>query len=207
MARSPRRFLSGAKIEIPDVRYKADMDLHDRFQNFSSELLRLSLAGIAVTGVFLTILTADKTAPVFVATIASWPFIASVGVALVGFGASVATALAHRFLASDGMFHHLRAIKLLILTEQPNSNYHVDVFSERAQIRAAAEADEGIRNRKFNRSEWYLYWSAALLVIGAVALAVGFIILLSTQPRPTSTLDVKTQPAALDDQLAPARRL
>lgn len=43
---SEKSYLSCRIIKVDDVQYRADFDLHDRFQGFSAELLRLSLGGL-----------------------------------------------------------------------------------------------------------------------------------------------------------------
>lgn len=54
------RFLSQRTVEVPETCYQADLEVYDRFKDFSAELLRLSLAGPGVLGVFLTIMASDK---------------------------------------------------------------------------------------------------------------------------------------------------
>lgn len=97
--------LRSHKIEIPETRYKSDLELHDRFLAFSETLLRLALAGFAAVGFFIATLTdkGDLKAP-----LKTLNFIVPSSLAVVLLALSAALALGHRFLASDGMYHHLR---------------------------------------------------------------------------------------------------
>jgi hypothetical protein len=166
--------LSTRKIEIPEDRYKSDFELHDRFQNFSAELLKLALSGIAVFGVFLSVLAGkDTDAVVRTAMQASFFKWLSAG-ALSAFGMSVLLALCHRFLASDGMYHHLRAIKLLILLEKPDEKLNRDTSGEAEKILSKVIDDERLRNTKFKWSEFFLKLSAVSLAVGSFFLAGAF---------------------------------
>ncbi|MFN7944603.1 MAG: hypothetical protein U0Z53_04585 [Blastocatellia bacterium] len=171
-------FLRGVKIEIPDIRYKADLELHDRFQSFASEVMRLALAGIAAIGAFLTILASSGTTGSVKSAMQSKKFFSMVLIALITFSLSVICALLHRFLASDGMFHHMRAIKLLILKENPDANPHLKMDKLNVEIGKEVGRDEKRRTQKFEKSELCLWLSGVLLAIGAVALGIAFLMLL-----------------------------
>ncbi len=167
-------WLSKRKIEIPEDRYKSDLELHDRFQDFSAELLKLALSGIAVFGVFLSVLAGKDTFDEVRVAMQSSLFKGLSAGALLAFGTSVLLALWHRFLASDGMYHHFRAIKLLILLEKPGENPQYNDLANAAGIISEAENDESLRNSKFEKSELCLIWSAVFLIIGSFLLAGAF---------------------------------
>lgn len=154
------------------------MELHDRFQNFSAELLKLSLGGIAVVGFFLTAISGEK-AELFKGVIRSQAFLLSVVFSVVMFSVSIGAALIHRFLASDGMFYHLRAIKHLIVRE--NIDQHLDLLGKKdstTSLDMTAKAEEQLRNMKFLWSERFLMASGGALVMGAVSLGASFVVLL-----------------------------
>ncbi len=175
MTTSSQPLLSKVKVEVPDDRYKSDLDLHDRFQDFSAELLKLSLAGIAVFGLFLSLLRDKETADSICNAIKSDSFFLLSAGCLAFLGLSIACALIHRFLAADGMYHHLRAIKLLILLEKRSDNPMFPFVEKEAAIKAAVTHDEVIRTEKFTYSEYFLRASAAFLFVGAVFLAATFL--------------------------------
>lgn len=146
-----------AQVDIPEVRYRADMELHDRSQSYSAELLKLALAGIGVVGFLLVNIPKARSTPVFGDTLLTFLFSASV----VAFAISVAFALLHRFYASGANFHHLQAIKLLLLNDSSLD----------------AEVDRAIRIRttKFLQCHSFLKAAALLLLVGACLLSGAFI--------------------------------
>jgi len=100
-----------AQLDVPETRYRIDMDLHDRSQRFSSELLKLAMAGIAVVGFFVASIPEEYRKRVFDNSLLHLLLIGAV----VGFAAAVACALWHRFLAGGANFHHIQFIKLLMI--------------------------------------------------------------------------------------------
>src|SRR5919112_3769561 len=82
--------------ELKEDKYKAELQLVDRYQSFVAELLRLSLLGIAVFGFLYT-------RQIFQG-LGSWEYPAKIlaAASIVVFGISAALALAFRFLAAEG---------------------------------------------------------------------------------------------------------
>jgi hypothetical protein len=175
VSKTSNPLMSQVKIEVPEDRYKSDLELHDRFQDFSAELLKLELAGIAVFGIFLTLLGNKDTDQSIKNALHSCSFLWLSIFCLILLGVSVACALVHRFMASDGMYHHLRAIKLLILLEKRDVNPNFNFTNQEAQIKEDITADETNRNKKFKLSENFLKASAALLVAGTLFLGITFV--------------------------------
>ncbi|MFO0905303.1 MAG: hypothetical protein U0939_20010 [Pirellulales bacterium] len=189
---SEKSYLSCRIIKVDDVQYRADFDLHDRFQGFSAELLKLSLGGLAVVGFFLSTINSDKPTTFAAAAGSGWfsgCILASVGL----FAVATVLSLAHRFLASDGMFHHLRAIKYLTVLE--NLKNYPDLVEDKdaaCKLRIKAEKDESERNTKYQWSERFLYLSGAALAGAAVFLGLSFAILLgSAKPNATHIQEAK----------------
>ena len=141
------RFLT--LMEIDEVTYKADITLLDRYQAYSAELLRLSPAGLGAVGFFL----ANNMA-------GSQMVKLSLAISVITFGISAGGALAHRFHSSDGIFHHMRAVRLSRLSEPP-----------------AAEIEKQTKMMKniYAKSWTYLRVSCIALGIGALAAAAGAI--------------------------------
>ncbi len=131
--------------------------LHDRSQSFSGELLRLALAGIAVVGFLLVNIPKARSTPAFGDTLLTFLFSASV----VAFAISVAFALLHRFYASGANFHHLQAIKLLLLKDSSLD----DEVEKAIQTRTA----------KFLQCHSFLRIAALLLLVAACLLGGAFI--------------------------------
>lgn len=158
--RPPLSPLSGTAGQIPEDRYRHDLALHDRFQAFGAELLRISLLGLAAFGFILV--SKDKEIPAAIVLIQKSNILKiMISFSPVFFGISAACALYHRFLASDGMFHHIRAIKLIDL-----KNPELDKKIRREERR---------RNKKFKRAEKCLHYSAVALGAGAALLALSYV--------------------------------
>ena len=97
-----------AKIE--ESMYKSELDIFDRWQSFSVELLRLSLLGIAIFGFLYQQVFADfdpvKKPNVPIGLIKS---LSKVSVAL--FAASTVCALLYRYGSTEAMLHYLRGLR------------------------------------------------------------------------------------------------
>lgn len=151
-----------ARLVVPADRYKADLELHDRSQQFSGELLKLALAGIAVVGFLLAHFPKEQLDQTLKTGGFRWPLSASV----VAFALSVAFALLHRFYATGANFHHLQAIKLLMLDD--------------ASLEKQVEDNLRIRTAKFMVCHRFLQAAAWFLVFAAALLAAAFIRLMFT---------------------------
>jgi hypothetical protein len=141
--------------DIPSEGLKPDWDLLDRYQTFSAELLRMSLAGIAGIG-FLVIGKAG------LIRISGLPRLSMI-VALVTLGLSAGAALTHRYVSSDSMACHVRLLRMELRGTQG----------------AGVASEKAARNFRLKLSSVTLFVSALFLGIGASALAVSFILLLT----------------------------
>ncbi len=141
---------------MPEVRYKADLELHDRSQAFSSELLKLALGGIAVVGFLL----ANFPETQLQQSLKDMPVRALFSASVVAFALAAAAALLQRFYAAGALFHHLQAIKLLLLHD--------------ASTQSEVETNISIRTDKFLRAHSFLKGAAFLLVIAALLLSIAF---------------------------------
>jgi hypothetical protein len=152
--------------ELKEENYAADFRLLESYLGFSSELLRLALAGLAAIG-FLISLAIEKASRRFAGFLDEPTASNALIVSAVALGVAAALAVAHKYSAPDGMFHHLRALRIYASGDQ-----------ERAQ-----HADQ-IRNGRFRMSGWWLTGSAVSLVLGAAALITSFVAVLSQQVPP-----------------------
>jgi len=101
------------RVDVPEARYRADIDLHDRSIQFSAELVRMALGGMAVVGFLITQLPDRLSATVF----SSLGLKALLSASVIGFAGSAGFALLHRFFAGGAAFHHLQGITLLLLND------------------------------------------------------------------------------------------
>jgi hypothetical protein len=90
--KDPLRDPDKAFGDLEEREYRAELELVDRYQAFVAELLRLSLAGIAVFGFLYEYLISSTNVLANV--------LAAFGVLM--FGISAASALVFRFFASEG---------------------------------------------------------------------------------------------------------
>jgi hypothetical protein len=88
--------------QLAEDEYRAELELVDRYQSFVAELLRLSLAGIAVFG-FLYEYLLESRPPMTTNVLAAF------GVLM--FGISAASALVFRFFATEGARFYIEALR------------------------------------------------------------------------------------------------
>jgi hypothetical protein len=144
-------------VELAEPCYGVDLALYEDGLSLSKELLRLSLAGIAVVGFLLPLLPklrpyGDPAGGLFKLLLSS-----SVSV----FALSTAATLFQRYYASGAMFHHIKAMKLASL----------DAPSMVEQI----QEDLNLRNTKFTVAHRLLMTTFICLFAGAALLAAAFI--------------------------------
>ena len=144
------------QTKAPADFYRADFDLFDRGQKFSAELLRLSLAGIAVVGFFLTKILAN-----FPIHSASNTLKLSLSGAVLACVLSTLFSLLQMYFASGSMFHHIEALKLAQIENQTLSDALKNTLSA--------------REAKFNTTHRFLMASGIFLVIAACLLSFAFI--------------------------------
>jgi hypothetical protein len=153
------------EIKVEPDHYKADVELLDKYQAFSAELLRLSLAGMVVIGFLIEKIVAggrfstDDTA-------------ALIGFKICSFGSvillcvSAAASLLHRYFATDGVYYPVKAVRLRLLS------HSMKAMDSDIQTRL----DEAIKNRKaiYKLSGTFLLAAGVFLWAGIVLLAVAF---------------------------------
>ena len=144
------------QAKVPADLYQIDLELFDRGQKLSAELLRLSLAGIAVVGFSLT-----KILPNFSGHLASNTFKLCLSCAVLACVLSTLFSLLQAFFASGAMFHHIQAIKLT----QINGQALIDDALKEVSTRKA----------KHRSAHWLLIASSIFLLIAACLLGASLI--------------------------------
>jgi hypothetical protein len=137
-------------MQEPD--YKPDFEILDRYINFSSELLRLSLLGISGFGA-LVLFGKDKHAELLTYDVSVTLFIS-----VIFFTISAALALSHRFYATDSMSYHI------------------------SYLRKKNPAEKQGRNRRLKISEWLLITAEFAFGIGVLFFAAGIYYILFPDP-------------------------
>jgi hypothetical protein len=166
--RDPLDDPSSAFGKLDEDRYKAELDLVDRYQLFVAEMLRLSLGGLAIFGFIYEKMfsptSLNATAPF--ATQAKTA--AAVGVLLLGICA--ASALVFRYFATEGARYYIEALRFAPpsdATDVPRSSKSLQIRRKRVKICKISKA-----------------FSAVSLGLGGVLIAASFFLgLLSGAPK------------------------
>lgn len=95
--------------DVPEERYRADLELLDRHQAFSSEIIRLSLLGVAGVAFFIARMVSQQSSPpsfrdLFTGVLP--------GISSLLFLLAMAWALTPRYHSFDGFFDHIPSIRL-----------------------------------------------------------------------------------------------
>lgn len=155
-------------IEIGDKAFEHDLSVSSKYQAFSTELLRLSLLGIAALGFLLKEIVFNEKNSARITELSSKlssPFT----VCLSLLGLSALAALLHRYTGPDSIACHLSSL--------------------RRYKRAIGKNDENLwrkywkeirsRNKKLNQSKYLLLISGLSLFAGAIVMVGLFIYVLS----------------------------
>jgi hypothetical protein len=139
--------------------FKNELDLLDRYQAFSSEMLRVALLGLTALGALVFALFPSKLeqgkAQIQISLEAKWFLIASA----LFFGLSSAFSLLHRYCSVDSMANHLKALRLDMLKKN-------------------ASEPRKARNFMFWLSSCSLFLAASALALSGLAFVVAIAIVI-----------------------------
>ncbi len=154
--------------EIENPAFSHDLDLSDRYQNYSAEMLRLSLAGIAgigflIANVLVTSLPKAPNPPMprVALSVTAPVFSGFASASLLCLGVSSAASLAHRYFATDSLSCHIIALRM-ILRGRPDDKDEV-------------KKEKDLRDGRFDQSRWSLTVASSFLGLGAILLAMAFV--------------------------------
>ncbi|MFL6235525.1 MAG: hypothetical protein ACJ76N_20480 [Thermoanaerobaculia bacterium] len=174
MDRIPARSLSD--IELPEDLFKADFELTDRYQAFSTELVRLALLGIAGYGFLISeVLVKSGGGPSNLSCLADHSISLGLGVILLGL--SAALALAHRFFSTGCLARQIKILRTLKRTENPQWTEQ-----ERKIDQDLLKREREDQLRILHICNRVLMASVALLVGGATTVAYVFAAILLSMP-------------------------
>lgn len=163
----PKKTVSLAEIALEDGACRDDFNLTDRYQSFSSELVRVALLGIAVCGFLLkTVYFADKH-DAFLAALKTHGQLFQFGV--VCLAASAASALLHRYFSSDSMAFQVGYLRLRELRDKTSEGE-----KEYQDFNSRMAKEKRKYRWRLKICGWLLLLSTMLLGIGAVSLAFTF---------------------------------
>jgi hypothetical protein len=167
------KYLSG--IPLDEDHYKVDFTILDKYQLFSSELLRLSLLGLAIYGFFIgnvIIKTVDGNQYIFLRLFVSNKLIFILGA--VSLLLSALLALGHRYFSTDCMTHFVRRFRLRKrIDELAEAGVNTDdERDEITKLEKKAQSENSSFENDLWRCKWLLVFSCGILVIG-IALVIG----------------------------------
>lgn len=161
-----QKYLGG--LAVKEDCFKVDLAVLERYQSFSSELLRLALLGIAGYG-FLIANVAFKSMSgeaTFYTPFAQNKALLVVGAVLLGIAA--ASALGHRYFSTDCLTHFVRRIRM---------TQSLDVGPlppEAPAVRGVIEDEELSLESDIEKCKWMLIAAVLSLVGGVVCVAAAF---------------------------------
>jgi hypothetical protein len=112
----PMTHLDTAHVELEENQYKAEIELADRYQSFTAELLRLSLLGIAVFGflykeIFLNL---ESTANLLIPCGSIGTVKSFAGNSILSFGVCALFSLIFRYFSTESTRLYLEALRFQI---------------------------------------------------------------------------------------------
>jgi hypothetical protein len=153
--------LNLGQFEIDTERLSSDFEVLDKYLSFSSELLRLSLLGIAALAFLLKeMFTASQPDQInrYVAVISGSR---SMRVSIVFFAIAAASALAHRYYSSDSMACQIRYLRLKKAADSDKKN----------------DAIQKEKNSEKEKRDSLLVLGGVLLALSTISLGLGAIFL------------------------------
>jgi hypothetical protein len=161
--KDPLRDPDKAFDDLAEIKYRAELELVDRYQSFVAELLRLSLAGIAVVGfLFQYLISSNSPTTINVLAVLA-KVLAAFGVLM--FGISAAFALVFRFFAAEGARFYIEALRF------------TPANADGAQKQLARKRLD-IRDKKIRICRTSKAIAAGTLALGGVLEAAAFALLL-----------------------------
>lgn len=161
-------------IPIDEDNYKVDFLILEKYQNFSSEVLRLSLLGLTIYG-FLIVnvifkITDKQHNFVFVAPFNSYKIVLFLGaVALI---LTALSALSHRYFSTDCMTHFIRRFRLRQRLSELEKSGKMDE-PEFTKIEESIKVEELSFENDLTSCKWLLFASVSLLIIGILLITIG----------------------------------
>jgi hypothetical protein len=156
--RIPKEELPLGLMQLPDNTFEHDLAVSNRYQSFSTELLRLSLLGIAAIG-FLVSNVLSKDTPQ-----SNYPPKYLLFISLSCLGLSAACALLHGYVSADTIAQQLRVVRRGVRRAENDIQ--------------KAQEERGKMKKSIQREIRLTIASGIFLLLGALALASSFIVML-----------------------------
>lgn len=168
-----------SNIPISEDNYKVDFIILEKYQSFSSEILRLSLLGLTIYGFLITNVlfkvTDDGKKNIFIDPFSENKMLLFLGaITLI---ATALVALSHRYFSTDCMTHFIRGFRL----RQKLSEMEQKVINNRPELirlKEVISSEEISFEKDLRYCKWLLFASCFFLIAGIlliiIALACSF---------------------------------
>jgi hypothetical protein len=174
-----------SEVALDEKSYKADLEVTDRYQSFSAEVLRISLLTIGVFGFLLkeAILNKDSSGSYFEQFISAKVWFVSGMVAL---GCSAAFALTHRFVSSDCIAYQIRYLRLKRARDEAlKDEGGASEIAKQRNVEMQEEKERlAVRLKSGGRT---LLIAAVALALGVALIATRFSLTVFSTPKPPAS--------------------
>ncbi|MBE8726847.1 hypothetical protein [Flavobacterium hungaricum] len=164
-----------SEIPIQEDNYKVDFIILEKYQNFSSEILRLSLLGLTIYGflianVIVKISECEKLNN-FLGALSIYKSLLFAGAVFLILGAFFA--LGHRYFSTDCMTHFIRGFRLRQRLKELK-NQDKDEYSEIIRIKESIKNEEISFENDLNICKWFLLLAGFFLILGILLATIAF---------------------------------
>ncbi|MCC9019768.1 hypothetical protein [Flavobacterium lipolyticum] len=168
-----------SSIPINEDNYKVDFIILERYQSFSSEILRLSLLGLTIYGFLITNvifkITDCEKKYIFIKPFSAnklWLFLGAITLIL-----TALLTLGHRYFSTDCMTHFIRGFRLRQKISEIKSVKTKD-NKVLTKLKKSLKNEKLSFEKDLNRCKWLLLVSCLFLITGiliiTIALACSF---------------------------------
>lgn len=165
-----------SNIPIEEDNYKVDFIILEKYQNFSSEILRLSLLGLTIYGFLITNVifkVADGQKNIFIGLFSANKITLFVGALFLILAALFS--LGHRYSSTDCMTHFIRKFRLnkkLSKLESKENKADLELIRIK-KIRKIIKVENISFEKDLNYCKWFLLLAGSFLILGILLVTIA----------------------------------
>ncbi len=163
-----------SNIPIQEDNYKVDFIILEKYQSFSSEILRLSLLGLTIYGflVINVVLKTKDTSENFAMSVTSHKVVFMLGAISLLFAALLA--LGHRYFSTDCMTHFIRRFRLVQKLEDTKTGSEAkDHDTCNCNVENMIQHEELSFENDLRTCKWLLITSCIFFISGIFFIMAG----------------------------------
>lgn len=163
-----------SNIPIEENNYKVDFIILEKYQNFSSEILRLSLLGLTIYGFLITNVifkVSDSNKNIFIDSFSANKSTLFVGAVFLILAALFS--LGHRYFSTDCMTHFIRKFRLKQKLNKLESQKKIN-FSKIIIIKRTIKSEEISFEKDLSICKWFLLLAGLFLILGVLLVTIAF---------------------------------